>query len=322
MEKRPVVSIIVPVYNIEHCISECLISISKQSYKNFEVLVIDDGSTDMSGKICDEFSSIDARFKIIHQKNGGLSNARNTGINKAQGEFLCFVDGDDCIQKDFVQKMYKTALHNGGEIVVCGYKEKEINKEKLVLPKPEILTGKEATIRLLLRQENIEIIAWNKLYRSELFKKSKIRFPEGFKYEDNLTTYKVLSLAKKVIYIPEALYIYNRREGSITKCDKKEEKLKARELAAKDAEEFFKKDKEFLAASKISLLLAKYAFLDFSIRGDIDAKYQKDTLKWLKKNAKLYNNNMFMTLKLRFYNILSTKYDGIFYKIFRKVKHE
>lgn len=302
------VSIIVPVYNVEKYVLKCLKSLVSQTYKNIEVIVVDDGSTDGSGKICDEFK--DKRFRVFHKKNGGLSDARNFGIKKAKGEILAFVDSDDFVKEDFIEKMMGKMME-GVDVVVCGY-----NDEK---PTEEVLSGREATIRLLTQQENIDLITWNKVYRKALFLDNNIWFPDGRKHEDALTTYKLLSNAERVQYVPESLYEYVVREGSIMNSGKKLEQLEMRALAAEEAISYFKDNKELKQAAEICLLWAKYHYLNEAIFGTIDKKYEKESLKWLKENAKKYKNNKFLTKKLRIYNILSTSLNGKLYKAFRKV---
>lgn len=315
----PLISVVVPVYNVEKYVAKCLKSIIGQSYKNLEILVVDDGSTDGSGRICDEFMSNDSRIRVIHQKNGGLSIARNVGIEKARGEFVCFVDSDDYVKENFVKKLYEAVLRWGADVAVCGYEEKNGSSSVDVLSKEEVLSGEEATIKLLVQQENIDVIAWNKVYRRELFTKSGVRFPEGMKYEDSLTTYKLLSLAKRVVYISEASYVYLRRDDSITKSDKKEESLKMRELAARSAVDYFKKNLRLAQAAEVSRLLAKYAFLDASIRGEVGKEYGEDALKWIRKNVSAYAKNPFMTKKLKIYNVLNSKFNGKPYRVFRRL---
>ncbi len=312
-KELPLVSIVVPVYNVSDYVLKCLESLVTQSYNNIEILVIDDGSTDNSGEICDDFAKNDARIKVIHKKNGGLSSARNAGIKRAKGEWLCFVDSDDYVRKDFVKELYRGIAENDADVAVCGY-----NKD---IPKAEVLTGKQATIRLLVKQENIEIIAWNKMYRKTLFWEDGIEFPDGMNYEDTLTTYKLLSVAKKVVYVSKSLYVYVEREGSITQSDDRKKKLQARELAARSAIAFLKGDVELEEAAEVSLLLAKYAFLDFAIKGEIDKKYGKDAWWWIRQNRVNYLNNSLMTRKLKLYNALNVKFGGKLYWVFRKVKH-
>ncbi len=310
----PLVSVVAPVYNIRDYVRKCLESITRQSYENLEVIVVDDGSTDGSGEICDQFAKMDARVRVVHQKNGGLSSARNAGLKKAKGEFVCFIDGDDYIRKDFILDLYNAARDNEAEIAICGF-----NKE---IPRGEVLSGEEATVRLLIEQENLEIVAWNKLYKKALFVENGIEYPEGEKHEDSLTTYKLLSLAKKVAYVPKSLYVYVERGGSIMDSVKIAPRLKMREKAAEEAIRFFKGQKELIEAAKVSLLLAKYAFLDFSISGRVDKKEGEEALDWIRKNAKSYKSNKFLTKKLKVYNLLSMNFGGVLYMVFRKIRHE
>ncbi len=308
------VSVVVPVYNVRGYVEKCLESIVRQSYENLEIIVVDDGSTDESGEICDQFAKMDARVRVVHQKNGGLSNARNTGLKKAKGEFVCFIDGDDYIRKDFVLDLYSAARDNEAEIAICG-----VNKE---IPREEVLSGEEATVRLLIGQENLEIIACNKIYKKSLFVENEVGYPEGEKHEDSLTTYKLLSLAKKVAYVSKSLYVYVTRGGSIMDSVEVAPRLKMRERAAEEAIQFLKGQKELVEAAKVSLLLAKYAFLDFSISGRVDKKEGEEALDWIRKNAKKYKNNKFLTKKLKIYNLLSTNFGGVLYTVFRKIRHE
>lgn len=309
---KPLVSVIVPVYNVEDYVLKCLKSISSQSYDLLEIIVVDDGSTDKSGKICDEFAKTDKRVKVFHKKNSGLSGARNYGIKRATGRYICLVDSDDYIVKDFVKKMIETAMRDDAEIVVCGY-----NNEK---PEAEAITGKEATIRLLLKQENMEIIAWNKMYKVDLF--AGISYPEGANYEDNLTTYKLLSKAKKVEYVAVSLYRYIERVGSITKDNKKELKLLAREKAANEAMDYFEKDTELLKAAEISLLTAKFAWIDFAISKQVDWSYFDRNVAWVKDNKSRLLKNRYLGKKLKLYIEMVTKWGGKLYIVFRRIRHE
>ena len=226
---KPLVSIIVPVYNVGELVLKCLNSLISQSYEQIEIVVVDDGSTDGSGELCDDFAKKDKRIKVFHKKNGGLSSARNYGIKKTSGEYVCLVDSDDYVKKSFVKKMVEAVLSHNADVAVCGY-----NGE---IPEAKVMTGEEAAVILLVGQNNMEIIAWNKMYKKTLF--DDISYPEGKNYEDNLTTYKLLSKAGTVAYVAESLYVYVERGGSITNKDKKEEKLKSRELAAREAMTYF-----------------------------------------------------------------------------------
>lgn len=311
---KPVISVVIPVYNVKDYVGKCLDSVVRQKYKNLDVLVVDDGSTDGSGEICDEFAVIDKRVRVFHKKNGGLSDARNFGIKEAKGEIIAFVDSDDFVSEDFVSAMYGEMMKSDADIVVCGY--------NLVKPEKEVMSGGEATVKLLTRQENIDIVAWNKLYKKSLFVDNDIWFPKGKKHEDTLTTYKVLFKAGKVAYLDEALYCYVERGGSIMKTGGIEERLEMRELAAKEAVEYFKDNKDLEQAAKIALLLAKYAYMDFAISGKIAKKYGEAAKKWVKEHKKEFVYNKYLTKKLKIYNLMSTNLGGGLYLAFRKIKHE
>lgn len=311
---KPVISVIIPVYNVKDFVGKCLDSVVRQKYKNLDIVIVDDGSTDGSGEICNEFAVVDKRARVFHRKNGGLSDARNFGIKKAKGEIIAFIDGDDFVSEDFVGATYEEMTKSSVDVVVGGY--------NLVKPKKEVVSGEEATVKLLTGQENIDIVAWNKLYRKSLFVDNDIWFPKGKKHEDTLTTYKVLSKARKVAYLDEALYCYVERGNSIMKTEKLEERLEMREMAAKEAVEYFKDDKDLKQAAEVALLLAKYAYIDFAISGKIAKKYGEAAKKWIKEHKKDFAKNKYMTKKLKIYNLISTNLGGGLYLVFRKIKHE
>lgn len=321
--KKPLVSVIVAVYNIEDYVEKCLESLAKQDYENFEVIIVDDGSTDKSPEICDGFSGREKRFRVVHKKNGGLSDARNVGIKEAKGELVCLVDGDDKVRENYVSELVSVLEEGEAEIAVCGFNKERV--EKKVVP------GEQAAIDLLVAAENLNMVAWNKIYKKSLFIDDDIWYPVGKKYEDTLTTYKLLAAANKVAYTNKSLYIYNdSREGSIMNSSKVEERLMAREKAAEEAVKYFSDEKRdfagkregLVAAAKVAVLLSKYAFLDFAIGKKIDKKYQKEMLRWLKKNWKFYKKNKALSKRLKTYGVLSTSLGGILYILFRKVKHE
>ena len=148
MKKIPLVSVIVAVYNIEDYVEDCLKTLVSQDYENLEIIVMDDGSTDKSGEICDKFAS--KKLRVVHRKNGGLSDARNCGALEAKGELICFVDGDDKVKKNYVSRLVEALVSSGANIAVCGF-----NKEQ---PKKRIVSGGQATMDLLIGQENIDIV--------------------------------------------------------------------------------------------------------------------------------------------------------------------
>ena len=217
------ISIVVPVYNVSMYLRDCLETILRQTYNNFELILVDDGSTDDSGKICEFYSSKDNRVSVIHQNNGGLSSARNAGIEVAQGSYITFVDSDDYLSVYYLQMLYEAIVKNEAEISICDFKSvAENNKpeleEKIKNKIDEVLLSPQNAIKnvYLDKYHGVDFVAWAKLYKTSLFKDAGISYPEGRLHEDTFTTYKLLYIAKKVVYIDVPLYFYRNREGSIT----------------------------------------------------------------------------------------------------------
>lgn len=207
--KSPLVSVVVPVYKVEKYIHECVDSILQQTYEDIELILVDDGSPDNCGVLCDEYAKADPRVKVIHKENGGLSDARNAGIDIAQGEYITFVDSDDFISKNYLSSMIRMAQSNEADIVQIEAthdcdglgKNKKDNRQSIMVFSPS-----EALINML-RFQVVQVMAWGKLYKRKLFE--NIRYPKGRLNEDNLTTYKLLLAAKKnVVCSPEQLYFY------------------------------------------------------------------------------------------------------------------
>jgi len=312
--EKPLISIIVPAYNVQDYITDCLTSLTLQTYANLEIIVIDDGSTDQTGNICDALASNDQRIRVIHQQNAGLSSARNKGIIESKGGLIAFVDGDDTVKPEYVEKLVEN-LSEHDDISVCGYLEKDNNVEKIVqLPTVERLSGIEATKRLLINQENYDLVAWNKLYRKKLFIEHQIKYPVGEIHEDSLTTYKLYAAARQVSFCQEPLYAYRHRSGSIMSEIAKIKSLEFRERAANEAIEYFKNNTELKPAAEIALLTAKFAYLDCAIRGEIDQKHGDEAESWIKEHKKAYRHNPSLTKKLRLYLKL-----GSLYRAFRGI---
>lgn len=311
------ISIIVPAYNIEKYIEKCVYSIVNQSHKNIEIVIVDDGSTDETGNICDKLAKIDDRIKVIHQKNQGLSAARNNGIKAANGEYISLIDGDDVVEKGFLKNMSST-MCKGVDVVISGYKTVNENGDILSVIKNEkvVTSGKETTIRLLTQQEDFFVIAWNKLYRKSLFDENNIWYPAGRIHEDNLTTYKLLSKANRVAVIDSANYLYTKRAGSITNKSKKAQQIKEKINAAKDAMKYFADDGDLREAANYSLFLAQIIELNETIRGIISGSYPTMISRIL---AKGYSKNKYCSVKDRVYIAMLETFSGRPYIIFRKI---
>ena len=185
------ISVIVPVYNVERYLRRCVDSILHQTYRNLEVLLVDDGSTDASGAICDEYAAQEERVTAVHQKNGGLSAARNAGLERAQGTYLCFVDSDDFLNSRMLETLCRDLQEQDADVAVVGFRmferEEELAPAELTVP-VQCMTGREA-IRSTLVSDELGDFAWNKLYKRELFR--DIRYPLGRMMEDQGTTYRI-----------------------------------------------------------------------------------------------------------------------------------
>lgn len=210
--KKVVISIIVPVYNVELYIARCLNSIKKQSFLEFEAILVDDGSIDNSFEIAKKFAQEDERFKVIRQENNGQGSARNHGIDIAKGEYIAFVDSDDWLHEDYLLKLYDCIKKSDADIAMCnvervwetGYRKKNNN----LLRKAEIITD---TVNYLPKAS---MSVWDKLFKKKLF--VGLRFPEKIRFEDFALMPQILIRAKKIVVIEDVLYYYFWRSGSTT----------------------------------------------------------------------------------------------------------
>lgn len=214
--EKPLISIIIPVYKVEDYLERCVDSVLNQTYENIEVILVDDGSPDKCGEMCDKYAQKHDNVIVIHQKNQGLSAARNTGIRTAKGQFLGFVDSDDFIEKNMYELLYDVLEVNNADISVggiidcyeeTGIKEKDFNKEV------KVYTGEEAIKDVLINQGNITAHVVTKLYRKQIF--DMISFPEGKLYEDSFTIIDFLIKAEKIAVVNHGVYYYWHRGGSI-----------------------------------------------------------------------------------------------------------
>lgn len=244
--KTILVSVIVPIYKVEKYLDVCINSIVKQTYTNLEIILVDDGSPDRCPQICDSWMEKDSRIKVIHKANGGLSAARNSGLDISEGDYISFVDSDDYIAPIFIEILLLNALRNNAQISCTGYCEVSENAKILgdYGRADELVMNKYEAIKYLFSSDSFGNYAWNKLYRRDLF--DNIRFPNGMMMEDLGTTYLLIEKSEFITYNPQKLYYYLQREDSILH----------------NPNENFYKD-------KIKLSLQRYNFLK-NIMGDFD----------------------------------------------------
>ncbi len=220
------VSIVVPVYNVYPFLGECIESICSQTYTDLDIILVDDGSSDNSGSLCDKFALNDLRIRVIHQENQGLSAARNAGMQIAKGEFLMFVDSDDRIHPMMIETLYNAMQQNNMEIAICSHRRiqemevGDIHNQQIVIEadKIEIISGRECIQRIYydktpVKQKIDMTVAWNKLYRTDMF--ADLKYPIGRLHEDEFLTYKILFPLKRCIFLNIPLYEYRVRRGSI-----------------------------------------------------------------------------------------------------------
>ncbi len=217
MNDTPKISVIVPIYNVEKYIRRCLETIQAQTFTDFEALLIDDDSPDGSAKIAEEFCMKDERFKYFHKENGGLSDARNYGLERARGEYISFIDSDDYIHKDFLKIMYNECVDNDADMSYCRFKYSYFNTGiTLAMPfsaKKEVMK-KEDALNILIKDNYLHSYAWNKLYKAKLFSENKISYPDMY-FEDIATSGRLLYNSNKIAISNKYLYYYAKRFGSI-----------------------------------------------------------------------------------------------------------
>ena len=218
-EKAPLLSIIVPVYKVENYLPKCIDSILAQTFTDFELILVDDGSPDDCPALCDAAAEKDARVRVIHQKNGGLSAARNAGLDAARGAWIGFVDSDDYIAPEMYEVLYQAVQSTGADLALCDYAE--VDEAGTPCPPMHVslsegeLTGQE----LLKRASGLMVqLAWNKLYRRAIF--TQLRYPEGKLNEDLFLIPEVCLQIQKAVVVPKALYYYVQRGGSIMSGNK------------------------------------------------------------------------------------------------------
>jgi len=217
MNNYPLISVIIPCYNAERSLEKCLTSVIQQSYNNLEIILIDDGSTDNTSKIYEDFQLRDDRIKIFRQENSGVSKTRNEGLKAATGEYICFVDSDDWVEPDYCSELYQLLIEQNADISIieASYEDENGN---VVFDKPtseeKVLDGKRA-LSLLLEDNVIQSHPWGKLYKTSLF--NNVRFPENLKcFEDYSTLFKVFDKAKKVVKSNDKLYHYIQLDDSLS----------------------------------------------------------------------------------------------------------
>lgn len=210
------VSVIVPIYKVEKYLRQCVDSIIAQTYKNLEIILVDDGSPDQCPCICDEYATVDSRIKVIHKANGGLSDARNAGTSLATGEYIAYIDSDDWIRKDYIEKLVEIIVDHHAEMAICGSQNVSTRETPAVIIQKHskcLFTQKKA-LENLLYQHGMDTSAWGRIVKTKIAK--KYLFPKGLLFEDLATIYKYMLECSKIAYTNEPMYFYYQNPTSIT----------------------------------------------------------------------------------------------------------
>lgn len=311
------ISVIVPAFNAELYLDRCVESLVRQTYSHLEIILIDDGSTDKTGGICDNWANKDSRIIVIHKKNGGLSDARNAGIQRARGKWIGFVDGDDYVLPTMYERLYRYRVEQG--ITVCGYQIEEGGTLHLYPATDKILSHWKA-VDLYLENELQSLCcgsftywgayAWNKLYDRNLF--ASVLFPIGKKYEDMYIILDLIHRASSIRFISDCEYIYVRHPGSITReiVDIVHDSLQARLHQKEQLLKYWQISDvrmEKLLACEYYYILSRYASLSPAKR-----KQQEETAVkvWKKLQKQGYD---FFPIKKKIYLFLCIHYPNLFY---------
>lgn len=209
------ISVIIPIYNSEYYLKKCIESVINQTYKNLEIILVNDGSTDKSSYICNEYMMKDDRIKVINKENGGVSDSRNYGISASTGEYIAFLDSDDWIDSNLYNVLYNLIIKNNSDISVCNFKRVNNEEEKLKFSSNEFIYNNIEAIEEIYGERYIQFIGvvWNKLYKRELF--SELRFPKGRIHEDEYISPLLMFKAKKIVYTDRELIYYRKTLNSI-----------------------------------------------------------------------------------------------------------
>ena len=262
------ISVIIPVYKVEKYLDNCIKSIVAQTYRNLEIILVDDGSPDNCPAMCDAWAKKDNRIKVIHKENGGLSDARNVGMAAATGDFIGFVDSDDWISPDMYQLLYDRMKIDGSDIAACDFKSFYDDKELITDTSDDILyriCTAEQAISELIQGIGFRAVAWNKLYRRSILNGEY--FEVGRYHEDEFFTYRILDKATCLTYIAKPLYFYRQRKGSIMSSispkhlDILDAYLERLSLLKKKYPSLYHKDAITFCVSCIGLLQSAYSTL-------------------------------------------------------------
>lgn len=304
------ISVVIPTYNAEKYIHNAIKSILNQTYKNLQIILVDDGSTDNSGKICDEFAEKDSRIEVIHKKNGGAADARNYGLEKVNGEYIAFLDSDDYLYPTFYEELYKLLKQHNTDIAECDYvriniddyekSQQIIENENLKFQQEEEINNNLESLRLMygaaLKPYVKKVVLWNKLYKKDLWK--DIRFPAGKLYEDERTIYKVYYKANKLVSTNKILHGYIQSNNSMMRRNMTRRMIEDTLETCVEPAEFFKEHNEIEMESKARRRYLEYCIeLTYKLKNSVNDEMDILLLE-LKNNYINYYKNFIDLIKV------------------------
>lgn len=301
MDKKPLISVIITVYNLEKYIEQCILSVTAQTYDNLQIIIVDDGSTDNSSAICDRLAASDSRIEIIHQENTGAAGAKNRGLSQARGKYLGFVDGDDCIAPDMYEQLLKGCINTNAQISVCGRTLIDENGKKIksmfCVDTLEMYSGKEM-VKKILAWDGCDSATWDKLFERYLW--NHISFPD-VACDDLRVTVLLLEKAHSVVHIPGAKYYYRQRDNSVTKNPFSDSKFdwyyeadEIRKLVCKNYPEFEREANSFVWHYLCAMISQAYEY-----RPVYKEQYKKLKDIFLGHYPKLLFNKRFIKTNIR-----------------------
>ncbi len=324
--EKDLISIIIPVYNVEKYLRNCIDSVIAQTYKNIEIILVDDGSPDKCPAICDEYEKKDSRIKVIHKENGGLSDARNAGIELANGKYITFIDSDDDVSSEYIEYLYELLIKNNTKMSIATHtvvsNKKRINWGNGYTEK--VLTTEECLDKMLCEQ-GFSVSAWAKLYSKELF--DEVRFPKSKLNEDNGTTYKLILQCDKIAYGNKSIYNYYKRENSITMSTFNLKKMDLIELTDKMCDEIDTKYSNLKDSTNKKRVTSRFSVLRQMAVNKLNEEekvVQQQIVKYIKQRKKqiLKNNKMSKRDKIALITLMMGKSVFAFsWKVYCKLKY-
>ena len=292
------VSVIVPIYNVEKYLDKCIKSIQKQTYQNLEIILVDDGSPDQCGKLCDQYAEQDQRIRVLHKKNGGLSDARNAGVGVSKGKYILFVDSDDFIDCELIKKTVESAELYQSDIVLFDYKRLEPDGSVAICSINNLPENQDFQLKDYPNILFESISAWNKLFLKEFFVSSKILFPVGYYYEDLGSSPKYLLSAKTISYVKKPFYNYVIRNGSIMSTAKEEKNYRDRCKMIEIVNAYYRQEKAYdKYAEELEYLALFHAYFipakEILFRKD-DREYIEKFREFVKQQYPKYPHNRYL----------------------------